>query len=266
MIVEIRRLTADDEAAALEISTADGWNQTAGDWAAMIALNPETCFGIDCDGELVSTATLTCYGDRLAWIGMLLTRPEFRRRGFARQLLERALHEADARGIRTVKLDATEQGEPLYETLGFIAEQPVERWTGTGVADGQWATVGVPPRELDFRAFGADREALLLRLGRSSQTLTTVDGYAMRREGQKTAFLGPCVARTPAAAEQLIRAALRHDEGHWFWDILRENADAVRLARKLGFTVHRTLVRMFRGEPLRGKEEWIYALAGFELG
>lgn len=264
--MEIRRLTADDVATAVEISTAAGWNQTASDWSTIIALNPETCFGIDCEGRLVSTATLVCYGNRLAWVGMVLTRPEFRRQGFARMLLERAIQAADARGIRTVKLDATEQGQPLYEALGFIAEQAVERWAGPGVEDGRWATVGALPGELDTQAFGASREALLLRLATSAQPLTAPDGYVMRRKGQLAAYLGPCVARTPQTAEQLIRAALRHHTGPWFWDILPENSNAVLLVRKLGFTVDRKLVRMFRGEPLRGKEGWIYALTGFELG
>ncbi len=282
-VVEIRRLTAEDVATAVEISTSAGWNQTAADWSALIALNPETSFGIDCEGRLVSTATLVCYGDRLAWVGMVLTRAEFRRQGFARLLLERVLGEAEARGVRTVKLDATEQGAPLYAALGFIAEQPVERWVMP-----KWVVPGrddASPRaasaralapgarvpdalavELDTLAFGTDRETVLLRLGQSSQTLTAHDGYAMRRDGQRAAYLGPCVARTPQAAKRLIHAALRHTEGPCVWDLLPENANAVRLARKLGFTPERRLVRMFRGEPLRAKEGWIYALAGFELG
>lgn len=273
-VVEIRRLTAEDVATAVEISTAAGWNQTAADWSALIALNPETSFGIDCEGRLASTATLVCYGDRLAWIGMVLTRAEFRRQGFARLLLERVLREAEARGIRTLKLDATEQGAPLYAALGFIAEQPVERWVMPGRDDASPRAARamgalVPDAlavELDTLAFGTERETVLLRLGQSSQTLTAQDGYAMRREGQRAAYLGPCVARTPQAAKRLIQAALRHNEGPCFWDLLPENANAVRLARKLGFTLERRLVRMFRGEPLRAKEGWIYALAGFELG
>ncbi len=273
-VVEIRRLTAEDAATAVEISTAAGWNQTAADWSTLIALNPETSFGIDCEGRLVSTATLVCYGDRLAWLGMVLTRAEFRRQGFARLLLERVLGEAEARGIRTVKLDATEQGAPLYAALGFIAEQPVERWVKPGRDDASPRAARamgalVPDAlavELDTLAFGTDRETVLLRLGQSSQTLTAQDGYAMRRDGQRAAYLGPCVARTPQAAKRLIHAALRHNEGPCVWDLLPENANAVRLARKLGFTPERRLVRMFRGEPLRAKEGWIYALAGFELG
>lgn len=265
----IRLLTEKDVAAAAAISAATGWNQTEQDWGTLLALNPDSCVGVECDGTLAATATLSCYGRQLAWIGMVLTQPEFRGRGFARQLLERLLAESDAREILTVKLDATEVGQPIYESLGFITEQPVERWVrpreGPGPED-SLATVGTPARGLDTQAFGADREMLLHHLAERAATLTAEQGYVMRRNGVRAAYLGPCVARAPETAEQLIRAALGQHSGPWFWDLMPENAEAVRLAARLGFTVARKLVRMYRGEPLRAKESWIYALAGLEFG
>jgi hypothetical protein len=38
------------------------------------------------------------------------------------------------------------------------------------------------------------------------------------------------------------------------------------MARDLGFTPQRHLMRMVRGKELRAHEELIFALAGFELG
>lgn len=267
--MKIRLLTEGDVAAAATISAAAGWNQTEQDWLTLLALNPGTCVGVECEGTLAATATLSCYGHRLAWLGMVLTRPEFRGRGFARQLLEWLLAEADALKIRTVKLDATEQGQPIYEALGFVAEQRVERWVRSGgVPDSEigLGTVGRPAGNLDTRAFGADRGQLLLRLAERAPTLTAEQGYVMRRDGVRAAYLGPCVARSTEAAEQLLQVALRQHTGPWFWDLLPENYEAVRLAKTMGFAVDRKLVRMYRGEPLRAQEEWVYALAGFEFG
>jgi len=45
-----------------------------------------------------------------------------------------------------------------------------------------------------------------------------------------------------------------------------KNREASAIARDLGFSPHRHLVRMARGKDLRGKEDAIYATAGFELG
>jgi hypothetical protein len=50
------------------------------------------------------------------------------------------------------------------------------------------------------------------------------------------------------------------------WDLFPRNQDAVALARDLGFSPQRHLVRMARGKELREKENAIYAIAGFELG
>ena len=125
----LRLLNVSDIPAAVQLSAEAGWNQTGEDWRTLIVLAPEGCLAIEVDGELAATTTLLCYGRRLAWIGMVLTKLQHRGRGFARRLLTQALAQADQMGIETVKLDATDQGKPIYEKLGFRSEQAVERWS-----------------------------------------------------------------------------------------------------------------------------------------
>jgi GNAT superfamily N-acetyltransferase len=265
----IRRLTAEEVPGALELSSQAGWNQTASDWETIIELSPETSFAVDCGGQLASTATLLRYGERLAWVGMVLTRTDFQRRGFAKMLLSRVLAEADARGIRTVKLDATAQGQPIYTSLGFEVEQEVQRWSGTvgqasSTIHGGSLHAGSP--SLDLTAFGVERSQLLRALARHDTLLAENDGFAMRRKGTLATYLGPCVSRSPESARRLIASQLATEAGRWFWDLLPANSAAERLAREFGFRVERRLIRMFRGEPLRGDESSIYAIAGFEFG
>src|SRR5882672_10369290 len=121
---KLRRLTAEDVPDAVQLSTEAGWNQTADDWRMLISLAPESCLGIEVAGELASTTALLCYGQKLAWIGMVLTRERFRGRGLAHRLLSHTLALADQMKIESVKLDATDQGKPLYEKSGFRFEQP----------------------------------------------------------------------------------------------------------------------------------------------
>lgn len=47
--------------------------------------------------------------------------PAYRRRGLARALVELSIAEARRRNIRIVSLHASDEGRPLYETLGFSA-------------------------------------------------------------------------------------------------------------------------------------------------
>src|SRR5579863_3423197 len=124
-----RCLTPADLPGAVDLSTLAGWNQTADDWAMLLDLAPQSCFLIEVEGRVAATCTLVCYGVRLAWLGMVLTRPEHRGRGFARALVQTALDFADRRGVRSVLLDATDMGRPVYRKLGFRDQQDIERWT-----------------------------------------------------------------------------------------------------------------------------------------
>src|SRR5258707_5591282 len=196
--VVLRRLLASDIPAAVELSEQAGWNQTAEDWRMLMDLAPEGCLAIEVDGELAATTTLMCYGRRLAWIGMVLTKLSYRGRGFARRLLTQALTQVDEMRIETVKLDATDQGRPLYEKIGFRFEQAVERWTRPGSAGSSITTplVDAHPAEdwrvADQRVFGADRSKLLKGLAHRSQPLLFLDGsYFLTRPGRQTRYLGP---------------------------------------------------------------------------
>jgi len=271
--VMIRKLTPSDIPSAVQLSTEAGWNQTTEDWCTLLELSSEGCLAIEVDGELAATTTLVCYGQRLAWIGMVLTRIRHRGHGFARRLMTQALSLADRMRIETVKLDATAQGRPLYERLGFRCEQPVERWWRPGDIGGAGASAVVPQtfshrwQDADLRAFSVDRGELLSKLAQRNPPLLLANSYLFTRPGRVASYLGPCECETPESARTLIKRALHtHSAGGWYWDLLPENADAVALARALNFTPKRYLTRMARGKEQRTSEQTIYAIAGFELG
>jgi len=56
---------------------------------------------------------------KIAYIFNLYTLPEFRRQGIARKIMETVLEWTKERAISTVALHATDDGEKLYENLGF---------------------------------------------------------------------------------------------------------------------------------------------------
>jgi GNAT superfamily N-acetyltransferase len=234
----------------MELSTQAGWNQTPEDWRMLMRLDAKGCFGVEVEGRLVATTTLLCYGQALAWVGMVLTRIEWRGRGFARNLLTTALARADQLGIATVKLDATEQGQPVYEKLGFRAEQPVQRWfreasTPAAAQTAPQKTLSRACLDLDSEAFGTDRSQLLGELGKRSAIS----------------------AKSREAAQTLIESHVRDSPANiWYWDILSKNRGAISLAQELGFKPQRNLLRMVRGKELSGNDNLIYAIAGFELG
>ena len=276
----LRLLTISDLPQALALSSSAGWNQSASDWLRLLDLAPETCFGIELDGCLAATATLLPYGRRLAWLGMVLTRRDYQRRGLARQLMAHMLEAATALGVVTVKLDATDQGQPIYEKLGFVNERRIERWAWNGTCEAtNDAGLSVPLEslaELDYRAFGADRMRLLTLLAapgrstavaaRTSKPVVTANCFARWGPGQIANYVGPCVARTPDAAHSLIAGCLAQAAGPWLWDIFPDNAPSLELARWFGFKPVRRLVRMRLGRSIAEHLDLVYAAAGFELG
>lgn len=55
----------------------------------------------------------------------MLTWPEYRGRGYARGIMERLLAQARELKLDHISLDASPEGRPLYESLGFEVQQPI---------------------------------------------------------------------------------------------------------------------------------------------
>jgi len=270
----IRPLTVADLPACMRLKEAAGWNQTEADWRALLELEPAGCWGYEVDGLIAGSTSVVRYGDELAWIGMVLTLPEYRRRGIARALMQHALADCETRGVECIKLDATDLGRPLYLSLGFEDERAIERWSGVAPSEPPGRIATEPGTleawaALDRRAFGADRRRLLERLGALPDCAASFSdaGFALTRPGSEAPFLGPCVADSPEIAEDLIRGVLTRRPGErFYWDLLPGSSDAVATARRLGFEPRRRLVRMAKGAGPSGQLGLIYATAGFEYG
>ncbi|MCW2984833.1 MAG: family N-acetyltransferase [Conexibacter sp.] len=101
------------------------------------------------------------------WIGALGVAPEGRRRGLGTALTEAAVRWLRGRGAATVLLYATEAGRPVYERLGFVAEERAVAWRGVAgaappldlqrLADADRARL----RRLDLAVTGERRDAVL---------------------------------------------------------------------------------------------------------
>lgn len=277
----IRLMTPLDIPGAMRLKEAAGWSQSSEDWARLLALEPGGCFVDERDGIIAGTTTALCYGSDLAWIGMVLVDPEYRRQGIARGLMEFALDWLKRKRVRCVKLDATDQGRPLYFNLGFIDECPIERWardpagelTLGGFENALPDLVQLEDETLDRAAFGVARDHVISSLleAEDGDCLSTPDGFLLGRKGSAARFLGPCVAASERSAAGLISTFLaRHSAEPVFWDLLPANVSARRLASSFGFESRRRLVRMVLkgGESTLSIEhpEHVYATAGFEFG
>lgn len=278
--MNLRTMTTADIPAGMRLKDLAGWNQTMADWKYFLENSPCGCFVAEMEGRVVGTSTTIVYEDRFAWIGMVLVDPEFRGRGIGTRLLEKAIEQLDGVGVQTMKLDATPQGRPIYQKLGFQSEYEIERWLLTRAApmnalSAEPSPVSDDALRLDREIFGADRSHLLRSLARDAPEFTLVAGqngqiagYAFGRRGTLADHLGPWMARDPQSAAELLDEFLRRSRRQMvFVDSLKARSFVHELLLARGFKASRPLTRMFRGpNKYPGLPEMVCAILGPEFG
>lgn len=269
----MRPLLEADLPRAAALSLLVGWNQVARDWA--LFLREGEARTVDDGGEaLGATAAIIRYGADLAWISMVLVRPDLRRRGLATALMRWAV---DAlAGTRCVALDATPAGREVYRRLGFRDLWGFARWslpaalpTAPGVrplSAADWPAV----LARDAAAFGASRDPLLrdfaARLPQAAFVAEDGAGFALARDGARGAQIGPVVAPDDASARALIAAARNALPGPVVIDAPDAREDLAAWLAACGAAPQRPFTRMALGADTPGVAPGFAAVAGPEFG
>jgi GNAT superfamily N-acetyltransferase len=295
-MIKIRAMTIHDLQLGLRLTQQAGWNQTESDWLRFINLEPTGCFVAELNESAAGTTT-TCILGQVAWIAMVLVDVNSRGQGVGTRLLEHSLGYLNQRKVKTVRLDATPAGQPIYAKLGFEPEYELARFEGiapqqrrrpepirltlrvNSVEGPEPAAAKVTPEiyadiiEFDNRMTGTDRTKMLTRLfeefPQNIRFLShgdKIDGFATIRTGANAVQIGPCIA-TMKAGPPLLRDALARCAGKpVFVDIPLHNAAAVKIAESSGLRVQRRFMRMYRGEKIRDNIKALWTSSGPEKG
>lgn len=259
-----------DIAEAMELSAQAGWNQLPADWNLFMVHGK--VFGLFDGKVLVATAAIMPYGDDFAWISMVLTRKDWRGRGFGTALLKTCIAELEAMG-RTALLDATPAGEPLYRSLGFEDGERFTRWQGMGGGVLAAAPAAADPAALAAAnaAFGADRTPLLAdfsaRCPAARRSAPQGAVHAFGRNGRIATQIGPVIGADEAAVSDLVANIVAVLDGPVFLDVSDRYPRLVERLRALGFARQRPFLRMKKGRapaPTRAGETAV--IAGPEFG
>jgi GNAT superfamily N-acetyltransferase len=258
--------------AALALSTAVGWNQTAEDWVLFLTRG-RVIGSYDWKDRLVATAATLPYEGEFGWISMVIVTAAWRRRGIAHRMMLDCI-DTLSRQRRAAFLDATPAGAEVYSRLGFVARGGMERWEGNGGAAQR--LVGRSASDLADRLVGADRAAFgsdrgfLLRdflLRDGTMALAAGDAVLVMRRGQRATQLGPFIAGSVGEAAGLLADAIDQTHGPVFLDLLDGWTSLVPLLESRGFRRQRPFRRMALGRTtLPGDSRRLVCAAGPEFG
>jgi hypothetical protein len=216
---------------------------------------------------------------------MVLVDPSYRHRGIATHLVRQAVDYLTRRSVRTIRLDATPSGRPVYARMGFGADYELVRFHGTAKRTPREPNhpptgelIGVPAPDailgLDHRAAGTRRKRLLQRLLREFPSHATAmwrgsqpQGFVLFRPGSEAFQIGPMVALDPQTGMQLGDWVIDEIQGSAvFVDIPLANTPAVEWARARGLIEQRRFWRMSRGQPVVGDPAILWTSSGPEKG
>jgi GNAT superfamily N-acetyltransferase len=241
-------------------------------------VQPDGWFVIEDDDRIVAVAGCMVYGS-FSWVGLVGTHPAARGRGLATQLSEQLVKWSYAKGCRTVALDASKLGRPIYERLGFravgstvqLAPRRLQEPASPEVAISAFDSADKDQLlELDSGIFGGDRSGLLEMLMRGDDKSRVVTRHnAGRLSGflfVRDRLIGPGAATSPEVARALVQDALV-DASPERTLLLPTESAYLDVLLSLGFVEQQRLTHMRHGDPnIDGSRQQLLAQTSYAAG
>ena len=285
----------------LLLSDEAGWNQTTADWRLLLTIAQKNALSLWHRNRPIASALAITYGQRFAWICMVLVTSAWRGQGIATQLLQILINRLRKQGF-IVGLDATAAGRAVYQPLGFNDIYAIRRLAAIfnnpefnnpiGSAWHSPVAKAIVIERLsaadlatiaawDARIFGVKRYTVLKALHErlpqcafiARSAAGEIKGYVLGRDGALAMQLGPVVAVGDAVAKSLLQAALAAVSKAEsltqpvLIDALAQHHSWLAFLHQLGFVEQRSFSRMLRDvDQALDKPKQLFAVAGPELG
>ncbi|TAK99151.1 MAG: N-acetyltransferase [Rhodospirillaceae bacterium] len=261
--VRLRDMVVGDLVQAHVLSRAAQWPHRLEDWQFLLQLGQGVV--AEQDGAIVGTAMGWPFGPHAATLGMVIVSPECQGGGVGRKLMNAIIEHL---GDRTIMLNATDVGLPLYKSLGFETVGTVYQHQGAAftvslpllgrgerirpMGSGDRAAVF----DLDRRAMGMPREKLVTAL-QSGARGVVLDrdgealGFALFRRFGRGHVVGPTVAPDIDGAKALISHWLGSNTGMLIRLDVSEAGGLSGWLETLDLTCVGRVTTMVRGTPLK---------------
>ena len=231
-------LTAADIHTCWQLSQALRWPHREADWQQFIswAKAHGAALAVRADGQLIGCGLAWQWGHEQGSIGMVIVDNAWQRQGIGKRLFRGLLQALEG---RDVMLQATAQGRPLYESLGFSAigharqfhghwQPPTETAPTSSLATDELTRL-LQPQDLpallayDQRERGLTRpallQALLAQMDADERCAVSVDeqgrlcGYGILRRFGRGWVVGPLLADGADRAVALVKRLIQERTG-----------------------------------------------------
>ena len=202
--------------------------------------------------ELIASAAIILYGEKLASIGMVIVHPDYKGRGIGKAITNSCIKSVSAH--TPIMLIATDEGKPLYEKLGFRAVSYVSKYICNSYDANDYCVRNEDYMmnyeegdlekiiKIDEYAFGTNRkEFLKKRIMQSEQCIVVKDkeqnvlGYGLSIQTSENKIIGPVVAKNDAMAMRIVHALARGHNGRLRIDVTEGKDDFLKELEIAGF-------------------------------
>ncbi len=262
--MQIDRFRHEDIEPFLALAASEGWVCDRWEFEFLLAQFPSGCLTARWEGKLVGCVTSIKY-DTSGWIGNLIVSREYRGQGVGSALMERALEALDKAGAATVWLTASKQGKPIYERLGFMVVDVINRWVGQGI----WGVSTEPAAvsrdallAIDTAGWGDSRDSIIDAAVRRGRIYHAGESFLVSQSCSGGMQLGPWGGLDRRASTLLDDALLEAGKGvKVLLDVPIRNTEQTALLMGKGFSIRGSTLLMYRGTLPAYAPESIYALA-----
>ncbi|PGK42407.1 GNAT family N-acetyltransferase [Bacillus anthracis] len=279
----VERLGKNDISCLISLAERIGWDY--GLEEIYTVLSSGIVYGIRNEkGEIIASAAIILYGEKLASIGMVIVHPDYKGRGIGKAITNSCIKSVSAQ--TPIMLIATDEGKPLYEKLGFRAVSYVSKYICNSYNMNDYC-IGNEEymmnyeecdleeiMKLDEYAFGTNRKVFLKkRIIQSEQCIVVKDkeqnvlGYGLSIQTPENKIIGPVVARNDAMAMRIVHYLAREHHGKLRIDVPEGKDGFMKELEITGFQkVHTPPIMMKNSDKLLKRSNELYSIAAQIFG
>lgn len=237
------------------------------------------------DGQVISSAAVIPYGQILASIGLVIVHREYRGAGLGKSVTKACINAVSSQV--PLMLIATQEGQPMYESLGFKKVSSVHKFmcdqfisTYDTLRENLYEIKPYSSNDfahivkLDENAVGANRSDFLkVRIHQSKECFIVKDltghtlGFGMSIQTPQNLILGPLVAPHDYIAELLVCKLAEGYQGKLRVDVPTGKKEFMDFLIKHGFKeINQPPIMILHANHLPPRNGHLYGIASQAFG